>query len=116
MNINEVFLVGNLTRDADIRQTKDGKDYAMFTVAVNDRVKRGDEWIDSPNFIPCVWFRANKLISSLEKGVKVALAGKLHQSSWEKDGQRHTKIEVWVDSIDLMKAPAKQVSDYDLPF
>lgn len=116
MNINEVFLVGNLTRDADIRQSKDGSDYATFTVAVNDRVKRGDEWTDSPNFIDCVWFRANKLVESLVKGVKVALIGKLHQSSWQKDGQRHSKLEVWVSAIDPMKPKEKQLSDDDLPF
>lgn len=105
-NINRVTLSGRLTQDATIRQTPGGTQILSFGIAVNDRRKNPQtgEWEDVPNFIDCIIFgtRGQALMQYLTKGQKIALEGKLRWSSWEKDGQRRSKIEVIVDEVELM--------------
>lgn len=106
MSINRVNISGNLTRDAELRQTQGGMAILSMGVAVNDRRKNTQtgEWEDVPNFVDCVMFgsRAEKLAQYLAKGTKVAIDGKLRYSSWEKDGARRSKLEVVVDEIEFM--------------
>lgn len=106
MAINRVNLSGNLTRDAELTATQSGTQVARFGLAVNERVKnqRTGEWESRPNFIDCVMFglRAEKLAQYLCKGTKVAVEGRLRYSSWEKDGERRSKIEVIVDEVEFM--------------
>ena len=123
MSINRVMISGNLTRNAEIRSTQSGMAILGFGVAVNDRRKNQQtgEWEDYPNFVDCTMFgtRAEAVGRYLSKGTKVAIEGKLRYSSWEKDGQRRSKLEVIVDEIELMsqrqQAPA-DVYDEDCPF
>jgi single-strand DNA-binding protein len=73
---------------------------------VNERVKRGDDWEDYPNFFECVMFgrRAESLSKIMTKGMKVALSGRLRYSSWDnKDGQRRSKVEVIAEDVDIMQ-------------
>lgn len=112
MNINNVTLTGNLTRDPEIRYTANGKAVLRFSIACNDRVKNQQgEWVDKPNYIDMTMYgtRADSLRNILTKGMKVAVQGKLHWSSWEKDGQKRSKIEVWPDSVELL-SPKKDGS------
>ena len=106
MSINRVMISGNLTRDAEIRSTQSGMAILGFGVAVNDRRKNQQtgEWEDYPNFVDCTMFgtRAEAVSRFLAKGNKVAIEGKLRYSSWEKDGQRRSKLEVIVDEIEFM--------------
>lgn len=106
MAINRVNLSGNLTRDAELTATQSGTQVARFGLAVNERVKnqRTGEWESRPNFIDCVMFglRAEKLAQYLCKGTKVAVEGRLRYSSWERDGERRSKIEVIVDEVEFM--------------
>lgn len=105
MSINHVALSGNLTAFPEVRRTAGGSVVMNFSVAVNERVKDKDgEWVDRPNFIPCAMFgvRADALSKILEKGMKVAIDGKLRWSSWEDKGEKRSKVEVIVESIDLM--------------
>ena len=105
MSINRVTISGNLTRDAELRQTASGMAVLGFSVAVNDRVKGEDgQWTDRPNFIDCTMFgkRADAVSRFLSKGSKVAIEGKLRWSQWERDGQKRSKIEVVVDEIEFM--------------
>lgn len=75
-----------------------------FGVAVNDRRKNAQtgEWEDAPNFVDVCVFgkRADGLAKILHKGSKVFIEGKLRYSSWEKDGQKRSKIEVVADDVD----------------
>ena len=113
----------NLTRDPEMRALRNGTQALSFGVAVNDRRKNPQtgDWEDYPNFIDCTMFgsRAEAVGRYLAKGTKVAIEGKLRYSSWEKDGQRRSKLEVIVDEIELMsqrqQAPA-DVYDEDCPF
>ena len=104
MNINSVILTGNLTRDPELRSTSSGTHVLQFSIAVNDRVKDGGEWKDRPNYIDCTMFgtRAESLSKFLHKGSKIGVQGKLHWSSWEKDGQRRSKVEVWPEMVELL--------------
>ena len=136
MSINRVMISGNLTRDAELRSTQSGMSMLGLGVAVNDRRKnqRTGEWEDWPNFVDCTMFgaRAEKLQPYLTKGTKVAIEGKLRYSSWEREGQRRSKLEVVVDEIEFMSSKhggavqdlhsgpaldaAEQVYDEDIPF
>ncbi len=108
MSINRVVISGNLTRDAELRTTQSGMAILGFGVAVNDRRKNQQtgEWEDYPNFVDCTMFgtRGEKLQPYLTKGSKVALEGKLRYSSWERDGQLRSKLEVVVDDLEFMSS------------
>lgn len=116
MSINRVMISGNLTRDAEIRSTQSGMAILGFGVAVNDRRKNQQtgEWEDYPNFVDCTMFgtRGEKLQPYLTKGTKVAIEGKLRYSSWERDGQRRSKLEVIVDNVVTMTAQRQQQQGY----
>lgn len=106
MSINRVIISGNLTRDPELRNTQSGMAVLSFGVAVNDRRKNPTtgEWEDYPNFVDCTMFgaRANSLSQYLSKGTKVSIEGKLRWSQWERDGQKRSKIEIIVDTLDFM--------------
>ena len=106
MSINRVNISGNLTRDPELRATASGTQVLSFGVAVNDRRRNPQtgEWEDYPNFVDCTMFgtRAEAVSRYLQKGSKVAIEGKLRYSSWERDGQRRSKLEVIVDEIEFM--------------
>lgn len=106
MSINRVNISGNLTRDPELRATSSGTQVLSFGVAVNDRRRNPQtgEWEDYPNFVDCTMFgtRAEAVNRYLSKGSKVAIEGKLRYSSWERDGQRRSKLEVIVDEIEFM--------------
>lgn len=132
MSINQVAITGNLTRSPELRATQSGTPVLSFGVAVNDRRKNASgNWEDVPNFFECVTFgnRATALSDILTKGMKVAISGKLHYSSWEKDGQKHSKVDIIASEIELMQNRKPQqeqeyqpttdpqdVYDEDLPF
>ena len=106
-DLNRCFLTGRLTRDPEVRATPSGSYVLTFTVASNERKKnQAGQWEDSPNFIDCTIFgeRANSLSKILAKGKQVAIDGRLRYSSWERDGQKRSKLEIVVDDIAL---PAK---------
>ena len=106
MSINRVIISGNLTRDPELRATGGGTSVLDFGVAVNERRKnpQSGEWEDRANFVDCVVFgkRAESLSKFMTKGQKVAVEGKLRYSSWEKDGQKRSKLSVIVDEVEFM--------------
>lgn len=136
MSINRCNISGNLTRDPEMRALRNDTQVLSFSVAVNDRRKNPQtgDWEDVPNFVDCTMFgaRAEAVSRYLSKGTKVAIEGKLRYSSWERDGQRRSKLEVIVDEIEFMSrrdgqtaqvaAPAPvqagplDVYDEDIPF
>jgi len=111
--MNSVILVGNLTRDGEKRGKKDSPVLA-FGVAVNNRQKQGDEWVDVPCFVDCVVFgkRATVLAQYLTKGKKVAISGHLSYSTWDKDGQKHSKLELVCDVIELLGGKPKSGDEW----
>ena len=105
MSINRVIISGNLTRDPELRSTAGGMAVLQIGMAVNDRRKdpQTGEWADFPNFVDCVMFgsRAESLAPYLSKGTKIMVDGKLRWSSWERDGQKRSKLEVIIDDLDF---------------
>lgn len=115
MSINHFALVGNLTRAPELHSTQSGTPVLSFGIAVNDSRKNASgQWEDVPNFFECSTFgnRATALSDILAKGMKVAITGKLHYSSWEKDGKKHSKVDIIVREIELMQNRKPQQQDY----
>lgn len=103
-DINRVFISGRLTKDPELRATAGGSHVLAFSMAVNDRVKNAQgAWEDRPNYIDCTMFgaRAETLAGILAKGMQLCVEGRLRWSSWERDGQKRSKIEVIVDEVVL---------------
>ena len=104
MTTTTITVAGNLTRDPEIRYTKDGQATAALTLAVNRRWQNRDtkEWEESTSFFDVVCWRelAENVALSLTKGARVVVSGRLEQRSWETDeGERRSKIEIVADDI-----------------
>jgi single-strand DNA-binding protein len=103
-NGNNVVLVGNITRDPELRFTPTGQATATFGLAVNRRWqnRQTQEWEEATSFFDVVCWRemAENASESLAKGTRVMVSGRLDQRSWETaDGERRSKIEVVADEI-----------------
>ena len=103
-DINRVFLVGRLTRDADLRFTNSGTPVGKFSIAVNRSRKNGDKWDEEVNYFDIVlWGRIAEALSKyLLKGKQVAVEGELRQSRWEQEGQHRSRIEIHASNIQLL--------------
>lgn len=105
MSINVVTISGNLTRSPEVKVTHGGTSILSFGMAVNDRRKNSStgEWENYANFVDCVLFgkRSDYLSKKLQKGTKVFVQGKLHYTSYERNGEKRGKIEVIVDDLDI---------------
>jgi single-strand DNA-binding protein len=103
MTINHVIISGNLTFDPELREYDNAK-VLNFQVAVNDRRKGADgEWQNYANYIGVTAFgkQAEFLSKWLCRGSKVTVEGKIHYSSWEKDGKRNSKITINADKVEF---------------
>ncbi|OGR84579.1 MAG: hypothetical protein A2901_05895 [Elusimicrobia bacterium RIFCSPLOWO2_01_FULL_54_10] len=96
--INDVKLVGRLTRDPELRFTAKGQGVCRFDLAVNRRYKdTSGEWKDDTSFVPVVVWReaAQRCADRLKKGSPVYVEGRLKSRNWEtKEGQKRTSLEV----------------------
>jgi single-strand DNA-binding protein len=105
-NINVVVLVGNLTRDPELRHTPGGTPVCSLRIAVNDR--RRDEsgnWVDAPNYFSVSVFgnQAESCAQYLSKGRPVAVDGKLRWREWQaQDGSKREAVEVVADSVQFL--------------
>jgi single-strand DNA-binding protein len=107
MSINRVVLTGNLTKDAELKQTAGGMAIVKMRLAVNDRRKNAStgQWEDSPNFIDVTMFgsRGEAVSRFLSKGKQIAVEGKLRWHEWESAaGEKRSGIEVVADDIELL--------------
>ena len=105
-SFNRVILVGNLTRDPELRYIPSGTAVSDIALAVNDRVKRGDQWVDEVSFVDItLWGRTAEIANEyLSKGSPVLIEGRLRQDRWEKDGQKHSKLKVTCDRMQMLGA------------
>ena len=96
--LNDVKLVGRLTRDPELRFTAKGLAVCRFDIAVNRRYKDvTGEWKDDTSFVPVVVWKetAQRCADRLKKGSPVYVEGRLKSRNWEtKDGQKRTSLEV----------------------
>lgn len=107
LTLNKVFLVGNLTRDPDLRYTPSGTPVAEFRIAVTDTyITSSGEKRDRTCFIDVVSWRklAESCGSFLVKGSPVFIEGRLEQDSWEtSDGQRRSRIRVVAYTVQFIR-------------
>lgn len=108
---NKVILMGNLTRDPEIRYTPNGTPVANFSIAINRRFRQGGELRDEVCYIDIVVFgkQAETCGQYINKGDSVLIDGRLQQRKWEtEDGQRRNKIEVVAQSVQFMPRRSAQ--------
>ena len=103
-NGNSVTIVGNLTRDPELRYTPSGQANASFGVAVNRRWqnRQTNEWEERVSFFNVVCWRemADNVAESLAKGARVVVTGRLEQRSWETDnGEKRSVVEIVADEV-----------------
>src|SRR3954466_14432879 len=106
-NGNNIDLVGNLTRDPELRYTPGGMPVASFGLAYNHRFRKGGEggggdWEDKPSFfdIVCYGSLGENVSEYLERGSRVMVVGRLEQRSWETpEGDKRSKVEVIADEV-----------------
>jgi single-strand DNA-binding protein len=105
-NINRVVLVGNLTRDPELRHTPSGTPVCSLRVAVNTRRKdETGQWVDKPNYFDVtVWGQQGENTAQyLSKGRPVAIDGRLEWREWEaQDGSKRQAVEIVADSVQFL--------------
>lgn len=105
-SLNKVFLMGNLTRDPELRYIPSGKAVASFSVAVNRSYKdpSGEKKEDVSFINVVVWGKLAEICGEyLTKGRPVMVEGRLKSSSWEaQDGQKRSKLEVVASDVQFM--------------
>lgn len=103
-SFNRVILVGNVTRDIDLRYTQGGTAVTDLGLAVNDRVKRNNEWVEETTFVDVtLWGRTAEVAGEyLSKGSSVLVEGRLKLDSWEQDGQKRSKLQVVGEKMQML--------------
>lgn len=104
-SFNRVVLVGNLTRDVELRRTPQGTAVTDIGLAVNERVKRNDEWVDEANFFDItLWGRTAEVASEyLAKGSSVLIEGRLKYETWsQEDGTKRSKVKVVGERMQML--------------
>ena len=102
---NRVILMGNLTRDVELRYTPAGTPVTEVGLAVNDRRKnQSGEWVEETTFVDVTfWGRTAEVASEyLSKGSPVFIEGRLKLDTWEKEGQKNYKLRVVCDRMQLL--------------
>ena len=99
---NTVVLVGNVTRDPEIRQTSVGNTMTTMGLAWNNRYRKGEDWVEEPNFfdVTCFGQLAENVSESITRGMRVVVYGRLSFRRWETDnGEPRQKVEVIADEV-----------------
>ena len=101
---NKIILIGNLTKDPELRYTPQGTPVASFRLAVNYKYKQSDEMKQETMFIDNVVFgkQAETCSKYLNKGSSVLVEGRLQERKWEANGQQKSKFEVVVQSVKFL--------------
>jgi single-strand DNA-binding protein len=102
---NRVILMGNMTRDVELKYTPGGTPVTDITLAVNDRRKNASgEWVDETTFVDVtLWGRTAELAGEyLGKGSPLLVEGRLKLDTWETDGQKRSKLRVVCDRMQFV--------------
>jgi len=104
---NRVVLMGNLTRDVELRFLKTGTAVADISLAVNERVKRNEQWTEEAHFFDVtLWGRTAEVAGEyLSKGSSVLIEGRLRQDRWEQDGQKRSKVKITCEKMQMLGKP-----------
>ena len=104
-SVNRVVVVGNLTRDPELRHTPSGTPVCSLRIAVNTRRKDASgQWADKANYFSVSVFgqQAENCAQYLAKGRPVAIDGRLEWREWEQDGNKREAVEIVADSVQFL--------------
>lgn len=102
---NKVVLMGNLTRDPELRTTPTGQTVCSFSLAINRTWKnQNGEQQEAVDYIDCtIWGKPAEIINQyMKKGSGILVSGRLQQRSWEQEGQKRSKVEVLVEDFNFV--------------
>ncbi|HEV7864028.1 MAG TPA: single-stranded DNA-binding protein [Acidimicrobiia bacterium] len=103
MSGNSITIVGNITRDPELRFTPSGQANARLGVAVNRRWqdKSSGEWQEATSFFDVICWRelAENVSESLKRGARVIVTGRLEQRTWEQEGNKRSVVEIIADEV-----------------
>ena len=104
-SLNQVTLMGNLTRDPELRQTPSGQNVTSFSLALNRSYRDATgEWQEATDYIDIVCWGplAERVAQYLSKGRRCLVQGRLQSRSWEQDGQKRSKVEVLASDVTFL--------------
>ncbi len=104
-SLNQVTLMGNLTRDPELRQTPTGQNVTSFSLALNRSYKDSSgEWQEATDYVDIVCWGplAERVAQYLTKGRRSLVQGRLQSRSWEQDGQKRSKVEVLANDVTFL--------------
>jgi single-strand DNA-binding protein len=104
-SFNRVVLMGNVTRDIELKYLQSGTAVTEVGMAMNDRRKnQSGEWVEEPVFVDVtLWGRTAEIASEyLSKGAPVFIEGRLKYDTWETDGQKRSKLRVVGERMQLI--------------
>jgi single-strand DNA-binding protein len=110
LSLNKVMLTGRLTRDPETKYLSSGTAVTNLGIAVNRRfLDKNNEWRDETTFLDVeTWGKlAERCAETLKKGRPVYVEGRLKSDSWEKDGQKQTKIRISADRVSPFDVPSR---------
>lgn len=136
--MNSVNIIGNMTRDPEVRHTSAGMPLVTFGIAYNGKRKNASgEWVDQPHFFDVTAWgeRFEKVAAYLSKGKKIGVSGRLEYQTWEQDGVKRSKVQIVANDITFASSksdgdsgpvarepqpdgytPANMPDDDDIPF
>jgi single-strand DNA-binding protein len=104
-SLNQVTLMGNLTRDPELRQTPTGQNVTSFSLALNRSYKDSNgDWQEATDYIDIVCWGplAERVAQYLSKGRRCLVQGRLQSRSWEQEGQKRSKVEVLANDVTFL--------------
>ncbi|HSX18380.1 MAG TPA: single-stranded DNA-binding protein [Candidatus Saccharimonadales bacterium] len=107
-SFNQVILMGNLTRDPELRTTPNGASVCSFSLALNRSYKNAEgDWTEATDFVDIVaWGPLGERVAQyLSKGRAALVNGRLQSRSWEQDGQKRNKVEVVAQDVTFLGGP-----------
>jgi single-strand DNA-binding protein len=107
-SFNQVTLMGNLTRDPELRTTPNGASVCSFSLALNRSYKNSEgNWTEATDYIDIVaWGPLGERVAQyLTKGRPALVSGRLQSRSWEQDGNKRSKVEVVANDVTFLGGP-----------
>jgi len=104
-SVNQVILMGNLTRDPELRQTPNGQNVCSFSLALNRSYRDANgEWQEATDFVDIVaWGPLGERVGQyLSKGRRCLVQGRLQSRNWEQEGQKRSKVEVVANDVTFL--------------
>lgn len=122
-SLNQVTLMGNLTRDPELRQTPNGQNVTSFSLALNRSYKdQSGDWQEATDYVDIVAWGplAERISQYLNRGSRCLVQGRIQSRSWEQEGQKRSKVEVLANDVTFLDSRGSASSNdsdivYDEP-